>query len=60
MDQLSQVAASFTMFLPGLPNSINSACVCVCAWRGEVDNVSSDRPSLRPNGPQLSAVVELN
>ena len=30
MDQLFQVAASFTMFLPGLPNSVNFVCVCVC------------------------------
>lgn len=66
MDQLSQVAASFTGFLPGLPNSINFMCVlvcecaCVCGWRGEADNVSSDQPTLRPNGPQLSVAVELN
>lgn len=31
MDQLSQVAASFGMFLPGLLDSVNCVCSCVCA-----------------------------
>lgn len=68
MDQLSQVAASFGMFLPGLLDSVNCVCSCVCVllcafvcgWRGELDNGRSDWPPLRPNGPQLSAVGELN